>query len=187
MIQHVTPAKCSKQTNLGHFNCEFEGFATSHREPKVYQPVTRKRGGRSRRTNLGSCCGWMKFGTSSCSFQRVNTAWQKLGNWSYVMLSYVTYSTCVGVEAPSVSWFYDFKTTSVTSSKVFQVHRPQFCWSFHQSINPTPSRETPFLGTDQHENRTGGSGRNSRSEAGWKFQARKAKFSVPGTWKLNVY
>ena len=66
MIQHVTPTKCSKQTNLGHFNCEFEGFATSHREPKVYQPVTRKRGGRSRRTNLGSCCGWMKFGTSSC-------------------------------------------------------------------------------------------------------------------------
>lgn len=29
MIQHVTPTKCSKQTNLGHFNCEFEGFATS--------------------------------------------------------------------------------------------------------------------------------------------------------------
>ena len=39
----------------------------------------------------------------------MNTAWQKLGNWSYVMLSYVTHSTCVGGEAPSVSWFLWFQ------------------------------------------------------------------------------
>ena len=138
--------QCSKRKQLGTL-CEFVRWlwylaSGSHRLGGLYNSHSSHENGT--RFHVAAMVGMqmdeglkfmVKYPTSrqAVVLQMMNRTWQKLGVLELnMMLSYVTHlkNMCGFFLAPNLVGH--FKTTSVTSSKVFQVHPLER--SFHQSI-----------------------------------------------------